>query len=181
MIHPTVAFYQCPNDKCPCKNSIVKEEFIHITSDKSHDDQAVSQFIEKTLEHLKAKGIKIDDIQEFTDQCANQYKSKNNFYTISKSKIPVTRHFFAIKHGKGPSDHAGAHYKNWVKCIMRDPHLFITSCRDLAEYSILHYSKQVKCNGENAKDAHSLRFVIYHPEIYRMESKGKNLKTIKDT
>ena len=141
----------------------------------------MSQFIEKTLEHLKAKGIKIDDIQEFTNQCANQYKSKNNFYTISKSKIPVTRHFFAIKHGKGPSDHAGAHYKNWVKCIMRDPHLFITSCRDLAEYSILHYSKQVKCNGENAKDAHSLRFVIYHPEIYWMESKGKNLKTIKNT
>ena len=64
---------------------------------------------------------------------------------------------------------------------MKDPHLFITSCRDLAEYSILHYSKQVKYNGENTKDAHSLRFVIYHPEIHRTESKTDNLKTIKDT
>ena len=111
MLHPTVAYYICPNENCPCKNSIVKEEFIHLTSDKSHDDQAVNQFIEKTLKHLKSKGIEIDDIQEFTDQCANQYKSKNNFYKISQSKIPVTRHFFAIKHGKGPSDHAEAHYK----------------------------------------------------------------------
>ena len=64
---------------------------------------------------------------------------------------------------------------------MKDPHLFITSFRDLTEYGILHYSKQVKCNGENTKDAHSLRFVIYHPEIHRTEGKTDNLKTIKDT
>ena len=56
--------------------------------------------MEKTLEHLQQKGVVINEIIEFTDQAASQYKSKETFYTLSRVKIPVIRHFYAVKHGK---------------------------------------------------------------------------------
>ena len=84
----------------PKHNGIVKEELIHFTEDKKHDQDAVVQFMEKTLEHLQQKGVVINKIIELTDQAASQYKSKETFYTLSQAKIPVTRHFYAVKHGE---------------------------------------------------------------------------------
>ena len=82
-----------------------------------------------------------------------------------------------MKHGKGPSDRAGGNFKRWVKRIIKDPHRMMTTCRELAEYSMLHYTRQIKCTGENRKEAHSLIQVFYHETIPRQGSE-KNLKTV---
>ena len=42
--------------------------------------------MDKSLEHLKVKGVLINEITEFTDQDASQYKSKQTFYTLSRAK-----------------------------------------------------------------------------------------------
>ena len=126
-------YYHCGEDY-----GIIKEEIVHVTPDLKHDDNAVNYFIEKTLAYLELKGVEIQDIQEFTNHCRNQYKSKNIFYNLSQKSIPVTHHYFAVKHRKGPSDHAGANYKNFVKRIIKDPHRIMTTCRDLAEFSYLN-------------------------------------------
>ena len=55
-IHPTAFFYLCLN----C-NKIVKEDLIHITMDKNHDKHAVNQFIATSIEHIKKKGIPIEE------------------------------------------------------------------------------------------------------------------------
>ena len=66
------------------------------------------------MEHLKKKGVKIKEIVEFTDHAANQYKSKSAFLMMSEMKIPICQHYFGVKHSKGPLDHAGAHFKNFI-------------------------------------------------------------------
>lgn len=80
-------------------------------------------------------------------------------------KIPVARHCYAVKHRKEPSDRAESHFKRWLKRIIKDPHLFLNTCKALGEYSSLHYSKQITCTGNNSKLSHSLTAVFYHEEI----------------
>ena len=61
-IHPMVCFYVCK--KC---GKVVKEELIHLSEDKHHNVIAVAVFQNKSIEHLHSKGIKVEDIIEFTD------------------------------------------------------------------------------------------------------------------
>ena len=98
-IHPTALFYLCL--KC---EKIVKEDLIHITMDKVHDKHAVNQFTQTSIEHVRKKGIPIEEIIEFTDHSASQYKSRYTFYYMTKLGIQCTRQYFSVKHGKGPSD-----------------------------------------------------------------------------
>ena len=123
----------------------------------------------KTIAYLKAKGIEVLEIIEWTDHCSNQYKSRKAFFTLTVSNIPTTRHYFGIKHGKGPSDRAGAHFKNFVSGVVKSKKAVLVSVKDLAEYSMKQYEHQVKCHGdhervENSKssnDEHNLIKVIY--------------------
>ena len=112
-----------------------------MTPDNIHDDQAVLQFFEKSLEFLKQKGVEVTDIHKFTDHCNNQYKSKRIFHKMRKMKIKIAHHFFAVKHGKGPTDRAGGNFKNLVKRLIKDPKLLTTTCGELAKFYILHYEK----------------------------------------
>ena len=190
-IHPTVAFYVC--ETC---GKVVKEEIIHITSDKKHDVHSVHVFQDKSIRHLLAKGIRIEEIIEFTDHCSSQYKSKTAFFLLSNLKIPLCRHYFGVKHGKGPSDRAGAHYKNFVRKTVKSGKRFMTSCSDLAKYSQEEYDHQIECDedrndersehdGKRKKNpAHSLRKVIYTTtDMKKLRGKydDEKLKAITDT
>ena len=44
----------------------------------------------------------------WTDGCGTQFKSKLQFFKISKMTMRVRHRFFASGHGKGPSDAEGA-------------------------------------------------------------------------
>ena len=190
-IHPTVAFYVC--ETC---GKVVKEEIIHITSDKKHDVHSVHVFQDKSIRHLLAKGIRIEEIIEFTDHCSSQYKSKTAFFLLSNLKIPLCRHYFGVKHGKGPLDRAGAHYKNFVRKTVKSGKRFMTSCSDLAKYSQEEYDHQIECDkdcndecsehdGKRKKNpAHSLRKVIYTTtDMKKLRGKydDEKLKAITDT
>ena len=107
-VHPTSAFFHCLNTKC---NKIVCEDIIHISDVLRHDKHAVNAFVMKSIDHLKGKGVPIQEIIEFTDQASGQYKSKFMFYAIMKFDVLYTRHFYGVKHGKGPSDRSGGRFK----------------------------------------------------------------------
>ena len=116
-IHPKALFYLCL--KC---DKIVKEDLIHIIMDKVHDKHAVNQFTQTSIEHIQQKGILIEEIIEFTDHSASQYKSQYTFYYIMKLGIPCTRHYFSVKHGKGPSDRAGGNFKRTIRAAVKGGH-----------------------------------------------------------
>ena len=182
-IHPTIAFYIGACGK------LIKEEIIHITADRKHDHNAIREFQRKTIEYLRGKGVKIYEIIEWTDHCSNQYKSRKAFFTLTMMEIPTTHNFFGVKHGKGPSDRAGAHFKNFVSGVVKSRKARLVTVNDLAMYSVEKYENQVKCSGdhehnENSKmthQAHNLIKVIHTDGEIPRNNKFQNTVTYKGT
>ena len=169
-LHPTVVYYVGP-----CRK-MIKEEVIHMTNNRKHIEKTVAVFQKKTIEFLKSKKVPILEILEWTDNAPCQYKSRNCFQRISLMKYPITRNFFGEKHGKGPSDRAGACFKTYVSKIVKSKKATFPTIEDLASYCTDNYERQVEwpgnCEGEKSPKTdkiHNLRKIIYSPNI---DSKG---------
>ena len=169
-LHPTVVYYVGPCGK------MIKEEVIHMTNNRKHIEKTVAVFQKKTIEFLKSQKVPILEILEWTDNAPCQYKSRNCFQRMSLMKYPITRNFFGEKHGKGPSDRAGACFKTYVSKIVKSKKATFPKIEDLASYCTDNYEQQVECPGncEGEKSPktdkiHNLRKIIYSPNI---DSKG---------
>ena len=180
-IHPISVYYNCSN----C-NELVKEDIIHITMDKNHDKHAVNQFIATTIDHLKEKNVTINEIIEFTDHASSQYKSRFTFHYMTMLDIPCTRHYFGVKHGKGPSDRAGANFKRKVWSAVKSGKILLNADA-IEDYCKDNFDRQLKCDERdvserdvNAKcnDPHSLFKVYNHRKIQRPK-KELHLKQLK--
>ena len=179
-VHPTSVFNWCLNECC---NKIVHEDIIHISDDKKHDKHAVSTFINKSIEHLTSKSVPIMEIIDFMDQCSGQSKSKFTFHNITKFNIPYTRHFYGVKHGKGPSDRAGGRFKKFMRNAVKAKHTF-QNVNDVYEYCKEAYFIQEKCNETNkihnesdrlkTKNGHIQKIVFNHPVIVRNRDEKLN-------
>ena len=89
-IHPSVCFYRCVFPNC---DRLITESVVTISDDMQHDSDAVTVFTASTLDHLSTKTT-LNEIVEFTDGAASQYKSRKPFIHLAKSKVPVTRSYF---------------------------------------------------------------------------------------
>ena len=196
-IHPTCVFYHCPT--CP---KLVKEDIIHISMDKSHDKNGVNQFISTTIQHLKDKGITITEIIEFTDHSTLQYKSKFTFHNMTKLDIPCTRHYFGVKHRKGPSDRAGGNFKRTIRCTVKAGHVLLNA-DEIEKYCEEQFNHQITCENQNTerdvngehdcdshhlsehdvhrkRDGHSL-FKVYNHKVIQKPKNMKDLNTLEGT
>ena len=86
---------------------MVQEAVVIISEDLKHDGQAVQHFVNQTMLHLRNnRGLTVNQVVEFTDGCAGQYKSKLPFSDISFSvedmAVKRERHYFDIK-GRDPA------------------------------------------------------------------------------
>ena len=143
--HPTSAFFHCLNTKC---NKIVCEDIIHISDVLRHDKHAVNTFVMKSIDHLKGKGVPIQEIIKFTDQASGQYKSKFTFYAIMKFDVPYTRHFYGVKHGKGPSDRSGGWFKKSMRNAVNSKEVLLNA-RQIEDYCRREYFQQNACKEHN--------------------------------
>ena len=116
---------------------------------------------------------------EWTDNAPTQYKNKNCFQRMSLMQKPITCNFFREKHGKGPSDRAGACFKTYILKIVKSKKATFSTIEDLASYCTHNYEWQVECpshcEGEKSLKTdkiHSLCKIIYYPNL--------NLKGIDD-
>ena len=146
-IHPTSLFYLCL--KC---DKIVKEDLIHISMDQNHDKHAVNQFTAASIEHIRKKGIRMEEIIEFTDHASSQYKSRYTFYYMTKLDIPCTRHYFGVKHGKGPSDRAGGNFKRTIRAAVKAGHELLHA-NAVEEYCKVNFDRQELCPGDVMKQS----------------------------
>ena len=162
-IHPTTVFYRCLWNGC---NHLVKEDLIHISPDKNHDKYAVFQFLNSTLQHVRAKGVEVRELLIFTDNCANQYKSKFTFYFMSKLQFPVTHHFYCSQHGKGPSDRSGGTFKRKIRSAVK-ANVRLLSTQAIAEYCKKSYDFQAVCTGKSDE------YVTKHDGKHAMRRKVK--------
>ena len=140
-LHPTVVYYVGP-----CRK-MIKEEVIHMMNNRKHIEKTVAVFQKKTIEFLKSKKVPIVEILEWTDNAPTQYKNKNCFQRMSLMQKPITRNFFGEKHGKGPSNRAGACFKTYVSKIVKSKKATFSTIEDLASYCTDNYEWQVECPG----------------------------------
>ena len=96
---------------------------------------------------------------------------------MTVSNIPITRNYFGVKHGKGPSDRAGAHFKNFITGAVKSKKSYLVTVEDLAKYST-KYDRQILCNGHNehckntkgTDKIHNLLKVIYTGDSIQREN-----------
>ena len=132
-IHPIVCYYK---GKCGHQ---VTEELVFLTADLKHDVHAVKAFENSAYKHLITK-LDINQVIQFSDQCAAQYKSRVCFDMLSNSEIPTTKVYFGVRHGKGPSDGVTGRVKQAVsravqsrKHIIKDVGDFYSFCKSELE------------------------------------------------
>ena len=99
-VHPTVCYFPCKE----CNHHIVSDEVFIASDDLTHDFHAVAAFEAKVEDHLRNTGVEVNRIFRFSDNCANQYKSRHVADWISRKKYPYQSNYFCSQHGKGPSD-----------------------------------------------------------------------------
>lgn len=102
-IHPIVAYYHCPDD-----GDITTESMVFISDDLTHDSHAVHHFETCAMTDLKSRGLHFTKVIHFSDGCASQYKGRISFadatHGAEDTGVPVEKHFFGSRHGKGPCD-----------------------------------------------------------------------------
>ena len=110
-----------------------------------------------------------------TDGCSAQYKSKIPFSDISCSILdngfPIERHFYGSRHGKGPSDGAGAVVKSFIRRGVMGNNVIINNAEDFYEYA-----KEL-----TKDDTHSKRSLFFVKDINRDRPERSNKKTLVGT
>ena len=59
--------------------------------------------------------------------------------------MPYTRHFYGVKHGKGPSDQSGGRFKKSMWNAVKSKEILL-NLRQIEEYCHRQYFKQIVCN-----------------------------------
>ena len=170
-LHPIAATFPCPEEAC-C--DIVTDEIVCISPDLKHDVFGVEEFLSKAIEMLRATGVPVRRIYEWSDNCVGQYKSRFAFELISHSKTPRMRNFYGENHGKSAADGIIGRLKMKldsdvkVGAIIGDPKVLFDYCqKNLATQATSgcqHYRK------------HFLYFpAISRPKEHKNVTKVKNI------
>ena len=100
-IQPVVTFYWL-------EGRVIRETFLFISADLTHDAHAVQHFELSTIRALQERGHEIKKVFHFSDGAASQYKGRTNFCDSSFGEedlgVQRERHYFGSRHGKGPCD-----------------------------------------------------------------------------
>ena len=97
-LHPTVAYYTCPNDHCAMT---VIHEFMHMSEDLKHDAHIVKRFVNESVKVVKSWKIEIRKIIQFSDQAPSQYKNKSAFKYLTQMYLPTMLNFLVSDMAKG--------------------------------------------------------------------------------
>lgn len=134
-VHPVVAYYNCHQ----CQET-VQEDILFISDDLTHDAHAVHKFITLTNKHMtECRGLNILHEVQYSDGCSSQHKSVTPFCDISfvleDFGFVMEGHFYGSRHGKGPSDGAGAVLKSAARRAVMAQKCVINNSLDLHDFA----------------------------------------------
>lgn len=177
-VHPIVTYYRC--DLC---EKTVTESLVFISNDRHHDFDAVHKFTEVAINHLRNKrNITLENIVQWTDGCASQYKSKGPFADVSCAMddfgCTFERNFFGSRHGKGPSDGESAVIKHHAATAIKTGAAFVNDAKELFDYC---YGSKLNKQPSDEDCTHFRRsfFYIHSGDIIR--NRERSVQTLKGT
>jgi hypothetical protein len=88
--------------------------------------------VKVNLEEEDWNGLK--KVVVFSDNCANQYKSKLPFYYLSKGKNNIEWHYFGARHGKNPCDALGGVVKTVVTNAVKSRQAVVQNAKDFHNF-----------------------------------------------
>ena len=125
---------------------IIKEHIFALTDDATQDHHAVVH-IQKLISNDWTNDLKLNikKMQEFTDGCAGQYKSRHCLGDVSCSLANlgyvVQRNYFGTSYAKGEQDTAGANVKQKATTAVLRRSAIIRNAQEMCDYLTKEFSK----------------------------------------
>ena len=139
-IHGTVNFFKC--DKSGCKE-IVTLALVHISADMKHDSFLARTIMNMTFAYLIKSGVPLQQVIQFCDNCAMQYKSRRPFVEMSRCTLDLIRVYFGEKHGKSHADSLFGHIKAWMSYKIKSRQFMVKSAYDFYKFCREYYQTPV--------------------------------------
>ena len=164
-LHPVVMYYRCKNH-IDCKH-LVHDEFMCISRDLSHDAHAVHTYTKLAIQHLRDQGTPVEKLYIFSDNCANQYKSRLPFELLQYYGIPAEHHYFGAGHGKSAADGFVGRIKRLIEQNVRAGRAYIQDALDLVLWCQKHASSESRITVHGEMCQHYQRHFEYIHNIDR--------------
>ena len=132
-LHTMRATFLCPDHEC-CR--VCNASITVFSDDLMHDHFSVKTFVSAAVEELKAKGVLVNHMIQFTDGCRAQYKCCHSFFDISTATFcsSLSRNYFAPGHGKTLCDGQGGLVKSTMTNAVKTEGHVINSAKDAFDY-----------------------------------------------
>ena len=118
---------------------IVTEHIFVISPDTKHDHHSVHQVRKLVAEYLEDIKYDVEVMDEWTDGCSAQYKSRHcmgdSSFSNSDFGYRMIRNYFETSHAKGPQDGAGANLRHKADMAVIKGQEVIQKAEDLYNFA----------------------------------------------
>ena len=125
-IHVIINIYPCTNG---CGGNII-HTVCQITDDLLHDSFVTRAAHNANFRLLAEKGIPMDYVFQFCDNCASQYKSRRPFVELARNPLNIIRVYFGERHGKNMCDGFFGRLKAWMTYNIKTGNAVISNAYD---------------------------------------------------
>ena len=144
-IHTVINYFLCPESEC---SEVVSLVLVRITADLQHDSFVARAAHEQSFKYLAEKGIPMDVLLQFCDNCTAQYKSQRPFTELAQSPLNIIRVFFGEKHGKSQCDGLFGRLNAWMTFRIKSRHTIVTDAHDFYRYCKTDYETPEMTKGK---------------------------------
>jgi len=187
-IHVTILYRHKTSHDRLNDNNIIKEYIFCIFEENTHDRDSVHHVRKTIINYLKHDlEYQIDFINEFSDGCSAQYKSRFCMNDIKNSYedfgIHCQRNYFETSHGKGEQDAAGSHVKTKAHTSTIRRECTIHTAKDFHHFLSTSFKYPESSSFKSRHDKVTLKqrlfFYVAKDDIDRNRSSGK-VRAVKD-
>ena len=125
-------------ESMPDDQRLIQEQFFVISPDRKHDHHFTFHVQNMMNEYLMSISYPLQTIHEYTDGCADQYKSRHCLGSLTqvatKLNCTIVRNFYETSHAKGPQDAAGGYLKQQADLAVLRGKTIIQSAKDFYDF-----------------------------------------------
>ena len=130
-IHVIINIFPCSKVGC---SGLVTMTVCQITADLLHDSFVTRAAHDGNFKLLAEKGIRMETVFQFSDNCGAQYKSRRPFVELGRSPLNIIRVYFGERHGKNMCDGFFGCLKAWMSFNIKTKNVQVTHARDFFRF-----------------------------------------------